>query len=211
MWRSQSLLSKWDVSNDPTSPQSPRCGSPVFGETEEQTQLRKEMDAFVPNWGPQSDARTIACPKGEDQESMIGWAMNWHDNPLALVLMRCATGHVYGSNETHVHSFFEQPEEEWRNTLYAALINTCWTDQRTGLEYGYSSREASAVVAFLTGVRDGRKGCYMDGPYLTISTGDWEAGFNESPGIQFLKSLGFQPGGYVPSRKAAHGVLHLQL
>jgi hypothetical protein len=186
---------------EPTSPQSPRCGSPVPDETEEQKQLRKEMDAFVPNWGAQSDVRTIACPKAKDQEGMLGWAMDWHDNPLALALMRCATGHVYGSWKPDVHPFFEQPEEKWRDRLYAALINTCWTDQRTGLEYGYSFREASAVVAFLTGVRGGRKGCCMDGPYCIVTTGDWEAGFTQSPGIQFVKSLGFRPGEYPRGRQ----------
>ena len=181
------------------SPQS-HCGSPVPEATEEQKQLRKEMDAFVPNWGTRSDVRTVACPKGEDQAGMLRWAMEWHNNPLVLALMRCATGHVSDFLEPDVHPFFEQPDDKWRRQLYAALINTCWTDQRTGLEYGYSFREASAVVAFLTGVRGSRKGCYMTGGYCIITTGDWEGGFNESTGIQFVKSLGFLPGKYPRGR-----------
>ena len=166
----------------------------------EQDHLRQEMDAFVPNWGPRSDVRTIAMPKAEDQMGMIGWAMDWHDHPLLLALMRCATGLVYGSRDRDVHPFFEQYEEDWRNELYSALINTCWTDTRTGLEYGYSFREASAVVAFLTGVRGGRKGCYMDGPYCSITEGAWESGHPQAVGVQFVTSLGFRPGDYPRAR-----------
>ena len=33
--------------------------------------LRVEMMDFVPNWRPQSDVRTIAEPKGDDQQCMI--------------------------------------------------------------------------------------------------------------------------------------------
>ena len=33
--------------------------------------LRAEMMDFIPNWGPESDVRTIPEPKGDDQQCMI--------------------------------------------------------------------------------------------------------------------------------------------
>jgi hypothetical protein len=125
---------------------------------------------------------------------MLSGAMTYYDDPLVLALVRGATGTVHNSCERKVDPFFEQPEEKWRNTLYATLINTCWTDTRTGLEYGYTFRGGSAVVAFLTGIRGGHRGNYMSGPYCTIMDGDWERGDFETPGIEFVKSLGFRPG-----------------
>lgn len=138
----------------------------------------------------------------DDKEAMQIWAMEWYNHSIVLALMRNATGYTHGHGpvEENVHSFFERPEEEWRNSLYRALINTCWVDTRDGAEYGYSFREASAVVAFLTGVRGGRTGCYMDGPYCTTSEGDFDSGNLRSPGIKFVKSLGFRPRKYPEGR-----------
>ena len=90
-----------------------------------------------------------------------------------------------------VHEFFEL--SNWRESLYLALINTLWVDQRTGLEYSLSFCEASAVIAFFTGVRGGLKGCYMDGPYCCIMSGDFEEGNLNPCGIAFIESLGFSP------------------
>lgn len=158
---------------------------------DEMATLRDEMANFVPNWGEKSEVRTIPMPKGDDQRSMIMWAMSWHDIPLIISM-------TYACLPSSDHSFFRLLN--WEEFLYAALINTMWVDQRTGLEYSLSFREASAVVAFFTGVRGGNKGCYLSGPYCCVSSGDFEEGNYESPGILFVKSLGFSPRD-VPRRK----------
>ena len=132
--------------------------------------LRAEMMDFIPNWGPESDVRTIAEPKGDDQQRMILWAMSWHNIAFIMAMM-------YACLPTTVHEFFEL--SNWRYVLYSALINTLWIDERSGLEYSLSFREASAVIAFFTGVRGGDKGCYLDGPYccITMRVELWEGAF----------------------------------
>jgi hypothetical protein len=155
--------------------------------------LRAEMMDFIPNWGPQSDVRTIPEPKGDDQQCMILWAMSWHNIALIMAMM-------YACLPTTVHEFFEL--SNWRYVLYSALINTLWIDERSGLEYSLSFREASAVIAFFTGVRGGDKGCYLDGPYCCITSGDLEDGNLTTKGIAFIKSLGFTPHPHPrPARK----------
>lgn len=167
-------------------------------ERDEEEVVNREWDEWKPDRGPKSETRTISVPMADSQQSMIGCAMGWYDHPLVLSLVRSASGYTYGKDEIKVHDFFNQ--ERWDTLLYGALINTVWTDTRNGLEYSLSFRESSGVCAFLTGVLGGVKGDYMDGPYCTINYGYYEAEDHSSPGILFIKSLGFQPGVFQRGR-----------
>ncbi len=170
----------------------------VSPQEDENETLDREWDEWKPDRGPKSETRTIPVPMADSQESMINWAMGWYDNPFVLALARSASGYTYGKDTIEVHHFFKY--ESWDKMLYGALINTVWTDVRTGLEYSLSFRESSAVCAFLTGVCGGLKGDYMDGPYCSITISDREAGMESSPALLFVKSLGFSPGDFTRGR-----------
>ena len=57
------------------------------------------------------------------------------------------------------------------------------------------------MVAFFTGVRGGEKGCYLQGPYCSVTIGDFESGNLHACGIEFITALGFSPREYPRDRK----------